>query len=195
MLPLTLWLRNAGYQTRVFSYPSRRRTPAQTARALAAFADAVDGEAVHFVAHSLGGLVLRHLFAHHPSGRPGRVVTLGTPHRASHAARRLAGVRWGRSLLAGSLEQGLLGGAPPWGGKTELGSIAGSLPLGLGRVIAGIPVPNDGTVAVTETLLPGMADHIVLRVTHTGLLLAPSVARHVAHFLRRGHFDHNAQRR
>ncbi|HTT07481.1 MAG TPA: alpha/beta hydrolase [Gammaproteobacteria bacterium] len=193
MLPLALQLELAGYETHLFSYPTRAKSPAENAVALRRFIHNIATWRMHVVAHSLGGLVLRHAAAQGLSGRFGRAVTLGTPHRASATARLLARFPAGRQLLNRSLERGLLGDdLPPWPRPLSLGSVAGMLPVGLGRLLPGLPQPNDGTVAVEETRLEGMTDHIVMPVSHTGLLLRPAVAAQVASFLRHGHFQHDA---
>lgn len=187
MLLLQHRLHRAGYLPRRFHYASLRRTPQENALLLADFADRQDETVVHFVGHSLGGLVLRHLFHLRPQSRPGRVVTLGTPHRPSQTAQMMYKAAFG-PLLGRSIEQGLLGGVPPWPGTHALGVIAGSLGIGIGRLFPGLPKPNDGTVAVAETELGGVADHIVLPVTHTGMLFSAEVARQTAAFLAEGHF-------
>lgn len=181
-------LRHAGFDAHQFSYPTVRAAPRANAMALNAFTQRIDNPAVHFVAHSLGGLVVRHLFHDYPPARPGRVVTLGTPHQPSRSAQLLA--RWpgGGLLLGKSVEQGLLGNVPPWNPFRELGCIAGTMSIGFGRVFSGLPAPNDGTVAVAETRCDGMADHLVLPVSHFGLLLSGKVADAVQQFLRQGRF-------
>ena len=68
--------------------------------------------------------------------------------------------------------------------------IAGNSGRGLGRFFGRLSGANDGTVAITETLLPGMADHIVLPTSHSGMLLSPAVSRQVIAFLRAGRFVH-----
>lgn len=190
MLPMAAQLRYAGFATRTFSYPTLEQSPRDNAYALKRLADDIDAAVVHFVGHSLGGLVLRHFFASFPQQRPGRVVTLGTPHRYSQAARVLARFELGRRVLNKSLEHGLLGGVPPWNGTHELGSIAGTLSVGLGRVVGGLAVPNDGTVAVEETRMDGMSDHICLPISHLALMFAPAAAYQTVHFLRHGRFRH-----
>ena len=187
---LRMRLRNAGFEARQFSYPSVRSSPRSNAVELNAFIQSLHAGTVHLVGHSLGGLVIRHLLNEFPGQRPGRVVTLGTPHRPSSAARSLA--RWlpGRMLLGEYLRGGLLGGLPPWPAQRELGCIAGTLRFGLGTVVPGIPQPSDGTVAVEETRLPEMRDHISFPVSHFGLLASRRVAAAVAQFLRHGRFDH-----
>ncbi len=67
--------------------------------------------------------------------------------------------------------------------------VAGRLPLGLGAVLGHFEGDNDGTVAVDETHLPGIADHCVIETNHTGLLFSVEAARQVTQFLQRGRFD------
>lgn len=77
---------------------------------------------------------------------------------------------------------------PPWDGARELGVIAGTRPLGVGRLAPGLGRPNDGTVAVAETKLVGMTDYAELPVTHTWLLYSRPAARQVCAFLATGRF-------
>ena len=185
-------LQRTGYATVAFSYPSVRRAPADNAGALQDLVASLDAPVVHFLAHSLGGLVVRHLFSRFPDQPPGRVVTLGTPHQGSYTARVICG-RGLQFALGCSIDQGLLQDIPPWPPGRELGSLAGTLNIGLGRLLAGIPRPSDGTVAVAETYLPGMTDHICLPVSHMGMLLAPSVAVQACAFFAMGRFNHRMQ--
>ena len=186
-------LQAAGYQTRRFSYPSLMNSPFENAMDLNAFAESLDQECIHFVGHSLGGLVLRHLFYHFPQQRPGRVVTLGTPHNGSSAAAGLLRFLPGRLLLGKSIQHGLLGPLPAWPGDHQLGSVAGVTRLGLGLLAPGIPQPSDGTVAVAETRLAGMADHIELPASHSSMLISNEVCRQICRFLQTGRFDHAAE--
>lgn len=183
-------LDHAGFNTLRFSYHSLKNTPLENALTLQSFTEKIQNPALHFVCHSLGGLVIRHLFHSYPEQRPGRVVTLGTPHTSSSAALRLYDSSPGRWVLGKSAKSGLLGDVPPWRNTHELGVIAGTLRLGLGMFVPGIPRPNDGTVAVSETMLDGMTDHITLPVSHFGMLLSSAVARQTIHFLRNGHFQY-----
>lgn len=182
---------SAGYQTRRFVYPSMKQCPSANAHLLQAFTAGLEAQRVHYVAHSLGGLVLRHLFHLYPEQRPGHIVTMGTPHQPSSAAWRLMNSRGGRLLLGKSADNGLLGYVPPWCDQLHpLGVIAGTLRLGLGMIVPGVPRPNDGTVAVAETRLEGMTDHVSLPVSHFGMLLSRRVADQTLHFLRYARFDH-----
>ena len=145
---------------------------------------------VHVVAHSLGGLVACEAFASHEDLPPGRVVLLGSPVRGSRAAREVA-ARWYGPAMLGSLAVAELARERDcaWRSSREVGVIAGSLSVGIGRIFADLPQPNDGTVCADETELPGSTARLVLEVTHTGMLLSQEIARAVVAFLRNGRFD------
>jgi len=90
----------------------------------------------------------------------------------------------GRSML----ELNERGGVRAWSARHDLGIVAGNVAVGFGRILGALRGPNDGTVAVVETLLEGAAGHIVLPVSHTSMLFSPTVAAQTAHFLRHGRF-------
>jgi hypothetical protein len=75
-----------------------------------------------------------------------------------------------------------------WEQARPLGIIAGSQPIGVGQLLADFAEENDGTVAVSETRMPGASDHIVLPVSHLGMLLSARVARETGSFLTHGRF-------
>jgi hypothetical protein len=120
------------------------------------------------------------------------VVLAGTPYHGSSVACALERDVLGAHILVGHSMREWLHDIPPssFDGR-EIGVIAGSLSVGLGRLVApGLPRPNDGVVTVTETGLPAARDCIVLPVSHTGMLLSRAVARQACAFLRDGHFEH-----
>lgn len=181
-------LQTSGFLVKQFSYPSVRRTPLENAMDLNAYIKTVNTDIIHFVCHSLGGIVIRHLFHAYPDQKPGRIVTLGSPHQPSSAARQLTRFIPGEIVLGKSTVKGLLGDIPAWKSGHELGSIAGTLRFGLGTIVPGIPRPNDGTVAVAETKVEGMKDHLCVKASHFGLLLSKTVANNTIHFLKAGSF-------
>ena len=180
-----------------FSYPSVSGSMLDHVRELREFAQAQQAQRMHFVGHSLGGLVVLNLLEATADLPPGRAVLLGSPLQGSRAARGLA--RWpvGRAMLGLTMRQEFLpdeGLAPrstlrTWNDRRPVGIIAGSSGIGLGRFVARLDGENDGTVMVEETQLPGARDHIVLPVTHTGMLFSGEVAKQTAHFLRTGQFE------
>jgi len=181
-------LASMGFAAFRFSYPSVGVSPGHNARCLGRFLERIQAPTIHLVGHSLGGLVIRHLFHLSRELRPGRVVTLATPHQGSSVAARLAQTSAGLFALGKSLDHGLRGDAPAWTGARELGVIAGSRSLGLGRMLATLNGLNDGTLAVSEASLPNATDLVILPVTHFGMLFSAIVARQVGQFLRSGRF-------
>ncbi len=185
--PLSRRLERAGFDPVRFDYPTRS-TPAENAERLAHWlADQTDPPR-HFVAHSLGGLVLAHLFARHPAARSPatRIVLLGSPLAGSRVACRLGSSTLGRWLLGGSLESGLSGNVPAWTAPDTL-MLAGTRPVGPGRLLPGaLDSPNDGTVAVNETSVPEMAAHDRVPVNHFALLWSQRVADAVIDHLSAG---------
>ncbi len=146
------------------------------------------GSAVHLVGHSLGGLLALQVCHDAVDLPPGRVACLGSPLLGSAAAREFSGLGRSGEALLGHNRDLLEKGFECWDGPRQVGVIAGRSPIGLGAVLAHIEGEHDGTVAVSETRLPGLADHCVVDASHTGLLFSADVARLTARFLREGRF-------
>lgn len=148
---------------------------------------------VHFVTHSLGGLVLRSLLARHEIADTGRAVMLAPPNGGSEIADRLGALGWLEPILGplapqlGTGEEDLPRRLPP--PTIPFGVIAGDQWINPAGPLW-LPRPHDGTVSVASTRLAGMSDHIVLPYTHTFIVAAGPVADQVHAFLRSGGFDH-----
>jgi hypothetical protein len=141
------------------------------------------------VGHSLGGLVVLKLFEIFPNQRPGRIVALGTPYHGSETARRFMRFPGSQYLIGHSIVQLLKGNVPVWSGERDLGVIAGTLNLGLGRLIGAIGHSGDGTINLEETSIPRARDSLTLPVSHMGLVLSRKVAMEAYHFLEYGQFS------
>jgi len=180
-------LAGAGYAVELFDYASVFRSPEVSIEHLLRRAQSVRDRNLHFVGHSLGGLIAMQALQRQPGLTSGRVVCLGSPLRGSAVARGIASVPGG-ALVIGKHLGILRTGLERWDGGQEVGSIAGRLPIGLGSAIGGLGSPHDGTVSVAETELPGLTDHCVVPATHTGLLFSAAAAEQAVAFLRRGRF-------
>jgi len=186
--------REHGFETRLFGYRPTRESLESVGDRLRGLLQrrAADGRqaAAHVVAHSLGGLVTLACLGRQGAAPPiGRVVLLGSPVQGSAAARVADSSGIGRWLLGPALARELV--APCWRDlpeRCEIGTIAGTRPVGLGRWLARFKEPNDGTVALSETELSGACDRLVLPVSHLGMLMSPRVADACGHFLREGRF-------
>ncbi len=182
--------RELGAEESAFTYASVRASAADNAAALAEYLSRSRADVLHLVGHSLGGVMIVKMFESPPALPPGRIVLLGSPLNGSGAGARLARLPFGPQILGLSMQQEVLSGrSPVWRGDRDLGVIAGDRPLGLGRLMAAFDGPHDGTVAVAETRLEGATDHMVLAVSHSGMLLSSAVARQTAAFLRNGRFS------
>ena len=180
-----------GYRALAYSYPSMRLTLTENAGRLARFCRGIAGPRLHFVGHSLGGLIIVRMLEREPGLPPGRAVLLGSPVAGSLAARRLARVPGGRAALGRSAPEWRETALPGTGITREVGVIAGRLPVGMGRIVApDLPAPSDGVVSVAETRLPAMRDHIVLDINHFGMLISRAVVRQICAFLSDGAFIH-----
>jgi pimeloyl-ACP methyl ester carboxylesterase len=164
---------------------------AATLSQLTQFVGRIEADRIHFVGHSLGGVVLCRYFERERCERGGRVVLLGSPVVESRSARAVARHAWLRRVVGPLVAEELLQPCEPrcWSCERELGLIAGTSPLGLGRFFARFEEASDGTVAVSETKLPGARAHVSLPVSHMGMLVSPLVARQVANFLDEGRFE------
>lgn len=187
-------LEDNGHQVVNVNYPSRK----MKVEALAPLAvrelgyDKCEAPGpVHFVTHSMGGILARYYLAHNDIESLGRVVMMAPPNQGSEVVDNLRDVP-GFKLLNG--QAGL-----------QLGTDDNSIPKSLGPVdfelgvIAGtktmnlilsqfLPNPDDGKVSVESTKVVGMTDHIEMPVNHTFMMRSERVIDQVIHFIDNGSF-------
>ena len=164
-------LREAGFEPVYFSYKSLLEGPDSALVRLRQAA--MEKPDTHILAHSLGGLVALKALENE-SAFNGRIVCVGSPLAGSHAARTLASHHVGR--LAGRSLPLLCQGLPQVPEGLRVSVIAGTKPHGLGRLLKRFAEPNDGTVALSETRIPGIHRHITVPVSHSGQLFSKVLA-------------------
>ncbi|MEI9864004.1 MAG: alpha/beta fold hydrolase [Limisphaerales bacterium] len=196
MIPMGQALTQAGYKVVNMDYPSRsasiEKLSDDSIGSAVSDCQRSGATAIHFVTHSLGGILVRSYLARHTIPNLGRVVMLGPPNQGSEVVDKL-GSFWLFKKVNG-----------PAG--NELGTDKNSTPNRLGPanfcvgVIAGdrsinwinslmISGSDDGKVSVERTRLAGMADHIVIHVTHPFMMCHRTAIRQTIHFLRMGQFQ------
>jgi triacylglycerol lipase len=198
MLKVEVALQNNGYQTYNCNYPSRTQ-PIQLLsetcvnQAIDYCETTYRPDRIHFVTHSMGGILTRYYLSQHKLSNLGRVVMLAPPNSGSELVDRLSGLRLfefmngpaGKQL--GTTESSLPNslGAVDY----EVGIIAGNKSLNaLASILIGSE--NDGKVSTNSTKLDGMADYIVLPYTHTFMMNRQEVIDQMLNFLKIGKFNH-----
>lgn len=151
-----------------------------------------DCDKVHFVTHSLGGILLRYYLSQHQIPKLGRVVMLAPPNHGTEVVDRMKHwplFRWfngpaGQQLGTG--DSGLPHYLPD--ANFELGIIAGNRSVNL-YLSTLIPKPNDGKVSVDSTKLAGMSAHLILPVSHPFIMRNRQVCHQTIQFLQYGKFN------
>ena len=186
-------LTKQGYCVQNISYESTRNNVARLAdQAITPALAACPGEGkLHFVTHSLGGILVRQYLRNHQIDNLGRVVMLGPPNKGSEVIDKLRDFP-GFYFFHGDAGLELGTGATSVPNKLgsadfDLGIIAGtrSVNLFLSGMIPGV---DDGKVSVENTKLEGMRDHLEMEVTHTFMMRNDKVIDQVVHYLQTGKF-------
>ena len=190
-------LEDAGYRVERVGYKSLKQSPEENLADISKQITACclnSQSTLHFVGHSLGGLMIRAFLQDNDIERLGRVVLIGTPNQGSQIVDHF-GEDWWMKLLGptatklGSGTEALpsLLSKPHY----DVGVIAGvSRALSVNKFVSG---DHDGLVAVETTKLTGMKDFVIVETNHSALLYNDEVAKQTIAFLKTGSFLHEAQ--
>lgn len=146
---------------------------------------------IHFVTHSMGGILVRSYFSRHDFARLGRVVMLGPPNMGSEVVDNLGSLRLFKMINGPA--GGELGTRPDSTPnrlgpvKFELGVIAGDRSINWINSMM-IEGADDGKVSVARTMVDGMKEHIVIHSTHPYLMKNNQSIENTIRFLQTGSF-------
>ena len=200
MQPMAEALREAGFSTANVDYPSQAGTidvlaPMAVNTGLDACRQA-GAKRIHFVTHSIGGILLRYSHESSPIPDLGRVVMLAPPNHGSEVIDVTRD--WPTtSLFAG--EAGLQLGTGPDSIPTQLGPVDFELGViaGTGSInfvmSAMLPAPNDGKVSVESTRIEGMDDFLTVDNSHHYITESDIVIENTTYFLKNGVFKHSTR--
>jgi len=185
-----------GYQVINVDYPSRSAEISILAQKYISRAvqqcDVKGVKKIHFLTHSMGGILLRHYLASQTIDKLGRVVMLAPPNQGSEIVDKLGGwklfytLNGPAGLQLGTGNSSVPNRLGPVG--FELGIIAGNktINLLLSRLISGI---NDGKVSVSRAQVAGMKDFIVMPYSHPFIMRRKAVIEQALHFIQQGAFS------
>ena len=196
MVIIVARLEDAGYGVTSFGYASTSEpmeSLVDQLEATVAVCCADHADDVHFVTHSMGGVLVRSYLSEQPEPHKGRVVMLSPPSQGSEIVDAFSDSPRLRALFVGpaasQLRTDSAGIATQLGpARFDLGIITGDRSLSpIGSWL--IPGPDDGKVAVGRANVEGSADFLVISATHTFIMNRKDVARQVVHFIRNGKFS------
>ena len=186
-------LEKSGFNVHYVYYQSVLKSPAENAAIIQDKVKELNLPDLHLVGHSLGGVLLIHLFDQIKQKNndlpAGRVVMLGSPVKGSWIAQKVSEWPIVSPILAKSMPNALSGlDIPDWNTDRDWGMIAGTKGQGLGLLTGGMPSTSDGTVLLEETFHPKQKEHIRVDKSHTALLFSKKVANLTSQFLNTGSF-------
>lgn len=184
----------AGYQVSNIGYPSRKHRIEDLAKMVRkeVLETSDEGDTLHFVAHSLGGIILRYIQKKDPLENLGKVVMLSPPNQGSEVVDKLGGwliFKWINGPAGCQLGTDQNGFVKSLGAVDfELGVLTGDRSINLILSLM-IPGKDDGKVSVENAKVAGMNDFMILHVSHPYIMKNKTSIHQTIHFLHSGQFD------
>ncbi|MGB5331417.1 MAG: alpha/beta fold hydrolase [Woeseiaceae bacterium] len=195
MRPTAAALQEAGFTTVNVDYPSQAGTVEEIAPLAVGTGlsecRATGAVRIHFVTHSMGGILLRYENERAPIPDLGRVVMLGPPNQGSELVDAtqdwpgIVSISGAAGMQMGTDENSIPSSLGPV--DFELGVIAGTGTINL-LASAMLPNPDDGKVSVAATQVDGMDDFLVVTNSHRYIMRGDVVLRNIESFLKTGRF-------
>jgi triacylglycerol lipase len=200
MNKLAKYLSDQGYHVVNINYPSRKYQMSELAKIIRkeVISKTTEANKIHFVTHSMGGIIVRFMQKHDPLPNLGRVVMLSPPNQGSEVVDFLSDLWFFESINGPTGKQ--LGT-----GENSICRALGKVNFELG-IITGdgsinwinsliIPGKDDGKVSIESAKVEGMTDFLVVHVSHPFIMNDKTVMAECVHFLRNGHFKNRFERK
>ncbi|MBA2115188.1 esterase/lipase family protein [Bremerella alba] len=181
--PLARFLTQQDYQPTRWCYRSVGNSVMSHAQRLKGFLEreADSAEPLHFVTHSMGGIILRAVLSEMNWRRPGRLVMLAPPNHGSRVA-----------ALASRCLHYLCPALSDI--STSPGSLVHRLPMVPSLETGVIAATQDMLVHLESTSIANQADHVLVSCGHNRILYHRGARQEVLHFLNKGRFTEGARR-
>ena len=191
-------LYNLGYRTYSIEYSSYYQRAEQIVKEVLPKVKSIERqyERIHFIGHSLGGLIIRGALTNYKPKNLGKVIQIATPNQGSKIANYVRNI-WLYRMIYGQVSQDLTTNSNflnslEQKAEYEVGIIAGSSKRLLAKWLLGFGV-NDGRVAVDETFLAGAKSHIVIKEGHNQIVNSTKTLYQIKKFMLDGNFEHETK--
>lgn len=185
-------LLDSGYNVYLYDYQTLNFDNIKDVEKLRKFIkDNVSEEKIHYVGHSMGGLLIRlYLNKYSNEKKDGKVITIGTPHNTSIIAKKIKNSYF-KFLLGSAGDFVLTQEVPDFKNKNNVGCIIGTANIGLLNIINPEENESDGVVTLKEALLQDCQNYCYIKTTHTGLLFNKKTNENIICFIKNGFFIKN----
>ena len=189
-------LSESGYLVHNTTYPSTEKSVDELASevipAAVASCNKEGDRPIHFVTHSMGGILIRYFLQTNELDNLGRVVMLSPPNQGSEVIDKLSdmpgftAIHGPAGVQLGTHEDDVPSQLGP--ATFDLGIITGNRSINIFLSMM-IPGPDDGKVSIERAKLEGMSDFLVVPHTHPFIMKSKLVIRQVLYFLEHGRFE------
>ena len=174
-------LTSQGYKVYRFGYKTTTKPFEFNMQKLQAYVNSRPEGTVHLIVHSLGGILAMRTLPN--ISKDGKLIMLGSPINGATVARAMGRKKWTAWMLKNAQEPLENGVQQPTAFRQSYMLAGTSNTIGIARLVVKLPKPNDGTVAVTETMADWINHHATEKTNHFGMLFNKNIKHKISDFL------------